>query len=135
MKITENFSLYELCKSDTASIKGIKNEPSEKEKANLIKLCKDILQPIRDKYGKPITITSGFRCIALNRAVGGSPTSQHVEGQAADIICENNKELFELIVKMIKNGEIKVGQLINEKNYSWIHISLPYKKINEILNL
>ena len=102
---------------------------------NLTYLVKEILQPIRDKYGKPITVTSGYRCPSVNRMVGGSANSQHVKGQAADIKCEDNKELWNLIVEMIKEGDIVVGQLIDEKKLSWIHISTPDKKVNQILHL
>lgn len=99
-------------------------------------MVNNILQPIRDKYGKPITVTSGFRSPSVNRLVGGSANSQHCKGEAADIKCENNKELWDLIVDMINNEEIVVGQLIDEKNLSWIHISLPNeKRRNQILKL
>lgn len=106
------------------------------EKENIINLVNDILQPIRDKYGKPITVTSGFRSPSVNRLVGGSANSQHCKGEAADVKCEDNKELWDLIVNMIDNEEITVGQLIDEKKLSWIHISLPNeKRRNQILKL
>lgn len=136
MQITDNFTLKELIHSDVATKKKIDNTPSKIEKENLIRLTKEILQPIRNKYGKPITITSGFRCEKLNKAVGGVPTSQHIKGEAVDIVCSNNKELWNLIVSMVKSGEVTVGQLINEKKLSWIHISLPTKKHrNKIFSL
>lgn len=136
MKLSKNFTLEELIHSSTADAKGIVNYPDNQSIKNLKKLCNDVLQPIRDKYGKPIYITSGYRNPALNRAVNGSQTSQHLTGSAADIDVANNKELWDVIVKMIENGEITVGQLIDEKKLSWIHISLPtpYKK-NQILKL
>lgn len=102
---------------------------------NLRRLCIEVLQPIRDRYGKPIYINSGYRNPQLNRMVGGSQSSQHCKGQAADIDTNNNKELWTLIVDMIKKGEITVGQLIDESNLAWIHISLPYTKKNQILKL
>lgn len=106
------------------------------EKENIINLVNNILQPIRDKYGKPITVTSGFRSPSVNRLVGGSANSQHCKGEAADIKCENNKELWDLIIDMINNEEIVVGQLIDEKNLNWIHISLPNeKRKNQIFKL
>lgn len=136
MKLSKNFTLEELIYSSTADAKGIVNYPDNQSIKNLKKLCNDVLQPIRDKYGKPIYITSGYRNPALNRAVNGSQTSQHLTGSAADIDVANNRELWDVIVKMIENGEITVGQLIDEKKLSWIHISLPtpYKK-NQILKL
>lgn len=99
-------------------------------------MVNNILQPIRDKYGKPITVTSGFRSPSVNRLVGGSANSQHCKGEAADIKCENNKELWDLIIDMINNKKIVVGQLIDEKNLNWIHISLPNeKRKNQIFKL
>ncbi|MCH5226836.1 MAG: peptidase M15 [Muribaculaceae bacterium] len=133
--ITENFKWNELIFSSTASRYGIKNIPNENQSANLRRLCIEILQPIRTKYGEPIRITSGFRCKALNSAVGGVSNSQHLNGEAADIVCGDNKRLWNLIVSMIKENQISVGQLINEKNLTWIHISLPdARHCNQIIN-
>lgn len=137
-KLSRNFSLNELTYSSTARTNKVDNVPDRWELDNLKKLCNDILQPIRDKYGKSIFINSGYRNPIVNRLVKGSTSSQHLKGEAADITVgskEGNKRLFELIVEMIEKGEIKVGQLIDEKNYSWIHISLPYKKVNQVLHL
>lgn len=133
MRLSENFTLEELTSSATAHRLGISNLPSESEILNLSRLCSDILQPIRNKWGKPIIITSGYRSPGLNKAVGGVSSSQHIFGEAADIVTSNNRLLWKLIIEMIKNGEITVGQLINEKNLSWIHISLPGHHLNQIL--
>lgn len=139
MKITKNFTLEEMIHSETAERYNIDNYPKKSELNNIKLLCEGILQPIRDKYGKPININSGYRSTALNYKVGGARNSEHILGAAADIdtnsISENNK-LFNLICEMIEKNEIAVGQLINEKKCSWIHISLPSKKhLNEILYL
>lgn len=133
MKLSENFTLEELIASSTARTKKIDNTPNEQVKNNLKYLCEKVLQPIRDKYGKPIRVSSGYRCPKLNKAVGGVNTSEHQLGKAADIQCSNNKELWNLIVSMIKRGEITVGQLIDEKHLQWIHISFGTK--NQILKL
>ena len=138
VKLSKNFSLKELVNSSTATRLKIDNTPDDVIEENLRILCQTVLQPVREKYGKTITISSGYRCKALNKAVGGSSTSQHTLGQAADITVGSiaeNKKLFDMIVKMIKGGEITVGQLINEYGCKWIHISTPYKKVNEILNI
>lgn len=139
MKLSKSFTLEEMCYSSTANARGLQNYPDSKAQENLKKLCVDILQPIRDKYGKPIYINSGYRNPQLNRVVGGSQSSQHITGSAADIDTNNNRELWDMIVKMIKSNEITVGQLIWEKGDSnapdWIHISLPYTKVNQILKL
>ncbi|MBR6516695.1 MAG: peptidase M15 [Bacilli bacterium] len=140
MKLSKNFTLKEMIVSNTAKKYGIDNTPSDDVLYNIKNLVEYVLQPIRDKYGKPIVINSGYRCLALNNKVGGSKTSQHLTGAAADIEDKsgNNKELFYLIKKMIENGEIEVGQLIWEygtkENPNWVHVSLPKKnKKNQIL--
>lgn len=137
-QLTANFTLNELIRSNTATKLNIDNSPSDEIIDNLKKLCTNVLQPIRDKYGKPMVITSGYRCKALNKAVGGVKTSQHVLGQAADINNGHtqNKSLFELIKQMVDDGEITVGQLLWEHCGQWIHVSLPTKKHkNEIRNI
>lgn len=134
-KLSENFTLEELLVSSTAAKYGIDNTPNATIKANLTMLCKKLLQPIRDKYGKSIIVTSGYRCSTLNTKIGGSRTSQHMKGQAADINSgegykaggtaryEANKKLFDLIYKM--GG---YDQLINEfpdaqGRPQWVHVS------------
>lgn len=130
------FTIDELTKSDTAKRLKIDNTPNEEQLRNLERLIEEILDPIREKFGKPIMVSSGFRCKALNDAVKGSKTSDHLAGAAADIFCLNNEGLFYLICNMAAQGKIKFGQLINEKQFSWIHISLPtVKHQGEILHL
>lgn len=139
MKLSDNFTLEELTNSDTAKANKIDNTPTPEVLAKLKKLCTDVLQPIRNKYGKPIIVTSGYRNQKVNSLVGGSKTSQHMTGQAADIKCTATTKayLFNLIKTMIERGELKVGQLIWEygtkKEPNWIHVSLPYTKTNQIL--
>lgn len=141
MKTPRYFTLYELLQSHTAVVRKIENIPTWEQVENLNRLAVEILDPVRLHYGMPVVVTSGFRSDALNKAVNGSKGSQHKEGAAADITAKENtkarnKLLFELMVAMVKQGIITVGQLINEKNYSWIHVSLPNAKHkNEILNL
>lgn len=138
-KLTKNFTLEELYASATANRKGINNYPPESMMENIKELA-ELLQKIRDKYGYPIHVNSGYRCLALNNTVGGSKTSQHVIGQAADIVAtggRTNAHLFNVIKEMITSGEIKVGQLIWEygtkQEPNWVHVSLPYSKVNNIL--
>lgn len=140
-QFTKNFSYDELIASATAKRLGLDNTPNEQEKEKLRKLAEDVLQPIRDAWRSPIVVNSGFRSEAVNKAVGGSKTSQHRLGEAADISIggkERNKKLFNFINKLIQKGTIKVGQLIDEYNYSWIHVSLPRtngKPNNQVLHL
>lgn len=141
-KFSKNFTYEELVNSATAKRLKIDNTPNEEQKEKLKRLAVEILQPIRDKYGKPIVVTSGFRCTKLNSAIGGAKTSQHCKGEAADIRSvsdtrKDNIELFNLILQMLKDKEIKVGQLIDEYGYNWVHVSLPRsgKVNNQILHI
>lgn len=140
-QFTKNFSYDELIASATAKRLGLDNTPTPEEKEKLRKLAQEILQPIRDAWRSPIVVNSGFRSEAVNKAVGGVKNSQHRLGEAADITIggkERNKKLFNFIYKLISTGKIKVGQLIDEYNYSWIHVSLPRsngKPNNQILHL
>lgn len=98
------FTIEELCQSTTADRKGIDNRCSNEIAANLTALVDNVLDPLRIWYGKPITVNSGYRCPALNKAVGGAATSQHMSGQAADIDTgdrQQNKLLFEYIRKSL----------------------------------
>lgn len=138
-KLTKNFTLEELYNSATATRKGINNFPPENVKTQITELAV-LLQKIRDKYGFPIHVDSGYRCSQLNTVLGGSKTSQHLKGQAADIVAtggRTNARLFSVIKEMIDAGEIKVGQLIWEygtkEEPNWVHVSLPYTKVNNIL--
>lgn len=130
--LSPHFSLHELTSSATAVRYGIDNTPNGAQTANLVLLCQKVLEPIRVKYGKPVVVSSGFRCPALNRKVGGSSTSQHVSGQAADIhsvsdTLADNKALYDLIVR----SGIVFDQLIYEYGNSagpdWIHVSFSSK--------
>lgn len=139
-QFTKNFSYDELIASSTAKRLGLDNTPTPEEKERLRQLAEDILQPIRDAWRAPIVVTSGFRSEAVNNAVGGVKNSQHRLGEAADIKVggkERNRKLFNFIYKLINQGKIKVGQLIDEYNYQWIHISLPRKnkENNQILHI
>ena len=132
MKLTKNFSLEELTFSITANNHGIDNTPNAEARAALKRLAVEVLQPIRDAWGKPIKVTSGYRCPRLNAAVGGVKNSQHVLGQAADIQATayaDNAKLFRCIERLVKAGRIKTGQVIWEygtkANPKWIHVSLP----------
>jgi len=116
------FTIKELIKSTTATAKKIDNTPTKEVEDNLTKLVDKILDPLREAYGKPIKVNSGYRCPKLNRAVGGSATSQHVLGQAADITGgskSENKILFDLI----KSLKLPFDQLIWENGGVWVHVS------------
>jgi uncharacterized protein YcbK (DUF882 family) len=128
------FTIAELCKSDTAVRKNIDNSPTSEIINNLEQLVRYILDPLREKYGKPIRVNGAYRCPELNKAVGGSKTSQHMKGLAADITVGSstqNKKLFQLIIDM----DLPYDQLIDEKNFRWIHVSYTKNPRKQILHL
>lgn len=117
----KHFTIEEMTESSTAKAKDIDNIPSQEILAKLQKLIEAILDPLREWYGKPIRVNSGYRCEALNEAIGGSKTSQHCLGEAADITAgskEENEKLFNYI-----KDNLPFDQLINESDFSWIHVS------------
>lgn len=100
------FSIKEMTKSNTATAKGIDNTPDQTITDNLTKLIEAVLDPLREWYGKPIIVNSGYRCEALNKAIGGAKSSQHMLGEAADITVgskEENEKLFDYI-RIIQNS-------------------------------
>ena len=125
MNLTRNFSLLELTKSDTAIRRGIDNEPNADQIDKLKLLCENILQPVRDHFGR-VKITSGFRSVELCLAINSSANSQHARAEAADFECPgvDNAELADWIKR-----ELPYDQLIlefytpGEPNSGWIHCS------------
>lgn len=116
------FTIEELTRSTTAQLRDIDNTPSQQVIENLTALVDNVLDPLRAAWGKPIHVNSGYRCPALNKAVGGVPASQHMKGEAADITAGNrtsNRKLYSLL----RNLELPVDQAINEHDFQWIHIS------------
>lgn len=130
------FSIAELTKSDTANKLKINNNPTKEIENNLNQLVDNILDPLRESYGEPIIVSSGYRCSQLNKAVGGASTSQHTKGQAADIHTksntkEDNKKLFDLI----KSLKLPFDQLIDEYGYKWVHVSYSSRNRRQILHI
>ena len=126
MKLSANFELAELIKSQVAERKGIPNNPSPDQIDNLKSLCINVLQPIRSEFDKPVIISSGFRSAELCISIGSKPTSQHAEGKAADLEIpgvdnmelamwiKNNLNFDQLILEFYKDGE---------PNSGWVHVS------------
>lgn len=130
------FTMAELTKSSTADKLKINNQPTKEIQNNLNLLVDNILDKLREAYGQPIIVSSGYRCTALNNAVGGAKTSQHLLGQAADIHTksntkEDNKKLFDLI----KSLKLPYDQLIDEYNYSWVHVSYSSRNRRQIIHI
>lgn len=119
MKLTEHFDLDELTRSDYASRNGIDNTPSELQIANLKALCESVLEPLQEIVKKPITIQSGYRNSEVNKGIGGSSSSQHVDGKAVDITVKGMTvdELFDIASKYVP-----YDQIIHEFG-RWVHIS------------
>lgn len=127
MKLSKNLSLLECTKSITAKRLDIDNTPSEEAIDNLKCIAGCVFQPLRDHFDVPIGINSGYRSEALNKAVGGSKTSQHMLGEALDIDADiygriSNKEIFDYI-----RGNLDYDQLIWEfggpSSPDWVHVS------------
>lgn len=147
------FTIAELCASATATAKRIDNTPTPGIAQNLERLVANILDPLREAWGSPVDVTSGYRCPELNKAVGGVRNSQHMTGQAADIRIYSrdtegryirdkngnkiidraaNRRLFQLIQSM----GLPFDQLIDESNFSWVHVSFDTaRNRREVLKL
>ena len=118
----KHFTIRELTRSETARILGIDNTPPASAVKALNDLVDNVLDPLRESWGGPIRVNSGYRCPELNQAVGGTPGSQHQRGEAADITVgsrRSNRRLLELIKRL----NLPVDQCIDEKGCRWIHVS------------
>jgi len=158
------FNLSELSASATAERLAIDNTPPRAAQRMLTILVEQLLDPIRRRYGAPIIVTSGYRCPALNTAVGGVANSHHIVGCAADIVApllspqggkdqtapflssplggseggcgDQTQYLFHLIVQMQREGAIRFTQLIAEEDYRWLHISyVPGMLRNQVIDV
>lgn len=114
----KHFTLEELTHSDTAVRLRIDNQAPREAAERLAALVENVLDPLREIFGKPITVTSGYRSKELNRRVGGATNSQHILGEAADIVSDDNRRLFDII-----RTRLPFDQLIWEKGGRWIHVS------------
>lgn len=117
-----HFTLKELTRSATAQRLGIYNTPPASAVKALNELVDNVLDPLRDAWGGPIRVNSGYRCPALNKAVGGTPGSQHLRGEAADITVGTPNANRRLLA-LIKRLDLPVDQCIDEKGCRWIHVS------------
>ena len=128
MILSKNFTLQEFTKTVSAIRNDIDNSPNAEHIRNIQLLVKYVLQPLREGLNKPIRITSGYRSEALNKAIKGSKKSQHCKGQAADLQFKvngvmSNKMIRDKIIEL----DLPFDQMINEFNYSWIHISYNHE--------
>ena len=138
MKLTENLSLAEVTKSATAIRMGITNTPSATHLIALKEVSKNIFQPCREHFGKPLAVTSGYRSEALNEAIGGSKTSQHSKGEALDLDADvfggfSNAELFNYIKSSLDFDQL-IWEFGNNNNPAWVHCSYKTRgNRNEVL--
>jgi zinc D-Ala-D-Ala carboxypeptidase len=126
MQLSKNLALAEVTRSETAKRKGISNMPTPEHIENFKKLAENIFQPIRDHFGAPIHLSSGYRSAALNKAVGGSSSSQHCKGEAIDIDMDGtaitNKQIFDFI-KANLNFDQLIWEFGTDANPDWVHVS------------
>ena len=123
MKLSDNFTLEEMIRSAKAKANRIDNFPQNLRIINsLDNLAKNVLQPARSIYGKRIDIGSGFRCEALNALLKGAKNSQHTRGEAADLACKNNKQLFEIIRDNCPFDQL-IWEFGDDFEPAWVHVS------------
>lgn len=124
MQLSKHLSLAEVTRSETAKRKGVSNMPTPEHLENFKLLAEKVFEPIREHFKVPIHISSGYRSKELNKAIGGSSSSEHCEGRAIDIDMDGsasgvtNKQIFNFIKE-----NLDFNQLINEFDYSWVHVS------------
>ena len=127
MKISANLTLKEVSKSLTATRRGIDNEPKGEHLTSLINLANNVFQPIREHFGKPIFVSSGYRSPELNKAIGGSKTSQHCKGEAIDIDNDareypSNADIFWYVYDHLEFDQM-IWEFGDDNNPSWVHVS------------
>lgn len=134
MKLSENLSLYEVTKSTTAKRLGIDNTPDDWTTENLRQVAINIFQPLRDAFGCPVFVSSGYRSSDLNRAIGGSSRSQHVEGRALDLDADvfggcTNAQIFNWLKENVEFDQL-IWEFGDEDNPDWVHVSYVYGGAN-----
>jgi zinc D-Ala-D-Ala carboxypeptidase len=126
MQLSKNLSLAEMVLSESAKIKHINNQPTVAQIENMKLLATNIFQPVRDHFKVPIHVSSGFRCVALNKAIGGSATSQHCDGEAMDIDMEHtsvkNSEIFQFIKDNLNFDQL-IWEFGTTASPDWVHVS------------
>ena len=139
LMLSEHFSLDEFVISATALAMGIVNSPGSSELANLRFLCREVLEPARAVLGEPIHVTSGYRCLALNRAVGGVAQSYHVRGLAADLHIESAAHASRLAAALNAQPYCDLILVEHAQGASWLHVQVrklsPRHRVNLDFNL
>lgn len=128
MQLSEHLSLAEVTRSETAKRKGVSNMPTEEHIKNFKLLAENVFEPIRNHFGKPIHISSGYRSAALNKAIGGAANSQHCTGEAIDIDMDGhaggvtNKMVFDFIKDNLNFDQL-IWEFGTDANPDWVHVS------------
>ena len=136
MKLSKNLWLSEVIKSNTATRRGIDNSPTDLHIANLKYLAEKIFQPIREHFGCPIFVSSGYRSKALNEAIGGSQRSFHSHGMALDLDMDNkaskisNTDIFNFIKDNLEYTEL-IWEFGDEDKPDWVHVAIAKGRENE----
>ncbi len=127
MNLSKNLTLFEMIRSDMAKRKGVSNQPTPEHSENMKVLAEKIFQPIREHFGVPIYISSGYRSAALNKKIGGSRTSQHLTGEAIDIDMDGHPHVSNVQIFNFIRANLIFDQLIwefgNNSNPDWVHVS------------
>jgi len=134
MQLSKNLTLAEVTKSTTAKRLGIDNTPDDWTTENLRQVALNIFQPLRDSFGCPIYVSSGYRSGELNTAIGGSARSQHVEGRALDLDADvyggcSNAQIFSWIKENLEFDQL-IWEFGDDDNPDWVHVSYVYDGIN-----
>ena len=138
-QLSPNLSLAEVTKSDTAIKNGINNQPTQEHYENLVAIANKVFQPIREHFGKPIMVSSGYRSLALNKKVGGSATSAHCSGEALDLDADTfggmtNADIFNFIRQNLDYDQI-IWEFGTHKNPDWVHVGYRRNGGNRKQNL
>lgn len=131
MHLSEHFTLYEFTRSGTAIEHDLRNVPDAAQRASLKALCLNILEPLRRQFG-PIVISSGFRSREVNRLVGGAPTSQHMRGEAADIVTSGPDDAnakYSFIMRNLDFDQL-ILEPVGDPHPRWIHVSYTLRHRN-----
>ena len=125
MRLSAHFTLDEMLKSQTALRMGLSNDPGPDQLEALVDLCELMLEPIRNHYERPVVVSSGFRALAVNKAIGSKDASQHTKGEAADIEIPglDNLELYYWVAENLDFDQLILDFYTGEPSSGWVHVS------------
>ena len=134
MNLSKNLTLSEVTKSTTAKRRGINNEPDDWTIENLKAIAEEVFQPVREAFGCPIYVSSGYRSEELNVAIGGSVRSQHIQGRALDLDADvfggcTNAQIFQYILKNLTFDQL-IWEFGDQDNPDWVHVSYVRDGLN-----